>query len=93
MYGIFPAFSGMGYSVKDSYRLDKVPMNSQQILVKSLSSEYLLRNVTLAEAGCRCISVAPYPGCAEDSVDPALITRAGGEGVCKDVSRLQPSHE
>jgi hypothetical protein len=59
-YGIFPAFSGIGYSVKDSYSLSSQPMTSQQILVKSLSSEYILKNVSLADAGCRCISVEPF---------------------------------
>jgi len=88
-YGIFPAFSGMGYSVKDSYRLDTAPMTSQQILVKSVSSEYVLKNVSLADAGCRCISVAPYPDRSSDLLDPDFIQQAGGDGVCKAVDRLQ----
>ncbi|HEY2362347.1 MAG TPA: hypothetical protein VGK36_14595 [Candidatus Angelobacter sp.] len=87
-YGIYPAFSGMGYSVKDSYSLDKQPMTSQEMLVKSVSSEYILKNVTLAEAGCRCISVAPYPGRSNDPVDPDFISQAGGDGTCKTVDRL-----
>ncbi|HEY2168173.1 MAG TPA: hypothetical protein VGJ30_00995 [Candidatus Angelobacter sp.] len=87
-YGIYPAFSGMGYSVKDSYSIDKQPMSSQQVLVKSVSSEYILKNVTLAEAGCRCISVAPYPGRSNDPVDPDFIVQAGGDGACKAVDRL-----
>ena len=88
-YGIFPAFSGLGYSVKDSYRLDTAPMTSQQILVKSVSSEYVLKNVSLADAGCRCISVAPYPDRSSDRLDPDFIQQAGGAGVCKSVDRLQ----
>jgi hypothetical protein len=87
-YGIYPAFSGMGYSVKDSYSIDKQPMSSQEMLVKSVSSEYILKNVTLAEAGCRCISVAPYPGRSNDPLDPDFISQAGGEGTCKAVDRL-----
>jgi hypothetical protein len=87
-YGIFPAFSGMGYSVKDSYSLDSEPMTSQQILVKSVSSEYILKNVSLADAGCSCISVAPYPGRSKDRLDPNFISQAGGNGVCKSVNRL-----
>jgi hypothetical protein len=87
-YGIFPAFAGTGYSVKDSYSIDKQPMTSQQILVKSVSSEYLLKNVSLADAGCRCISVAPanrHPG---DPLDPDFIEQNGGRGVCIEVKRL-----
>jgi hypothetical protein len=90
-YGIFPAFSGMGYSVKDSYSLDSEPMTSQQILVKSVSSEYILKNVSLADAGCRCISVAPYPGRSSDRLDPDFISQAGGDGICKSVDRLAVS--
>lgn len=90
-YGIFPAFSGMGYSVKDSYSLDSQPMTSQQILVKSVSSEYILKNVSLADAGCRCISVAPYPGRSGARLDPNFIERAGGDGICKEVGRLPGS--
>jgi hypothetical protein len=91
-YGIFPAFSGIGYSVKDSYSLDSDPMTSQQILVKSVSSEYLLKNVSLADAGCRCISVASYSGRSNDPLDPGFISQAGGDGVCKSVDHLAVSH-
>jgi hypothetical protein len=87
-YGIYPAFSGIGYSVKDSYSIDKKPMSSQEMLVKSVSSEYILKNVTLAEAGCRCISVAQYPGRSNDPLDPDFISQAGGEGTCKAVDHL-----
>jgi len=87
-YGIYPAFSGIGYSVKDSYSIDKQPMTSQEILVKSVSSEYILKNVPLAEASCRCISVAPYTGRSNDPLDPDFISQAGGDGTCKTVDKL-----
>jgi hypothetical protein len=89
-YGIYPAFAGSGYSIKDSYSLGSEPMTSQQILMKSVSSEYLLKNVSLADAGCRCISVAPYPGRSDDVLDPDFISRAGGDGICKPVEKLAP---
>jgi len=88
-YGIYPAFAGTGYSVKDSYSLSSQPMTSQQILVKSVSSEYILKNVSLADAGCRCISVAPYTGRSDDRLDPEFIAQAGGDGTCNAVQRLQ----
>lgn len=88
-YGIFPAFAGSGYSVKDSYSLSSEPMSSQQILQKSVSSEYILKNVSLSEAGCRCISVAPYPGRSDDRLDPDFIAKAGGDGACTPVPRLR----
>lgn len=88
-YGIFPAFAGTGYSVKDSYYLDSDhPMNSQQMLAKSISSEYILKNVSLAAAGCRCIRVPAYAGRADDRLDPDFISKAGGEGSCASVDRL-----
>ena len=90
-YGIFPAFSGMGFSVKDSYSLDTQPMTSQQILVKSISSEYILKNVSLSAAGCRCIVVPPYSGRSAEPLDPDFIARAGGDGACVQVERLSPA--
>lgn len=88
-YGIYPAFAGTGYSVKDSYSIDKEPMTSQEILAKSASSEYLVKNVSLKEAGCRCISVEPYPGRSGDRLDPELIWERGGDGVCQDLRSLR----
>ena len=87
-YGIFPAFSGLGYSVKDSYSLDAQPMSAQQILVKSISPEYILKNVSLEAAGCRCIAVPPYPGRSGEVLDPDFIEQAGGAGACTTVQRL-----
>jgi len=89
-YGIYPAFAGSGYSIKDSYSLDGQPMTSQQILVKAVSSEYILRNVSLADAGCRCISVAPYAGRGNAPLDPDFIAKTGGDGFCASVQRLEP---
>lgn len=87
-YGIFPAFSGLGYSVKDSYSLDTQPMTAEQILVKSASSEYILKNVSLHAAGCRCVRVPPYPGRSAARLDPAWIAAAGGDGVCKVIPEI-----
>jgi len=87
-YGIYPALSGMGSSVKDSGSLSGQPMTSQQILVKSISSENLLKNVSLAGAGCRCISVAMYPNRSSDYLDPDFIARAGGDGLSGKVQQV-----
>jgi hypothetical protein len=87
-YGIYPAFAGTGYSVKDSDSLGTQPMTSQQILMKLVSSEYILKNVSLADAGCRCISVAPYTDRSNDRLDPEFIAQAGGDGTCNVVERL-----
>jgi hypothetical protein len=93
-YGIFPAFSGLGFSVKDSYYLDaQHPMDAQEILVKSISPEYILKNASLKDAGCSCISVAPYPGRSEDLLDPEFIHKHGGDGECKPVEKLNQSKQ
>lgn len=88
-YGIYPAFAGSGYSVKDSYYLDRHPMTSQQILERSISPEYLLKNVSLKDAGCRCISVPAYEGRSKDPLDPDFVEHAGGDGECNEVKRLR----
>lgn len=87
-YGIFPAFSGLGYSVKGSYNLDTQPMTAEQMLVESASPEYILKNVSLAAAGCRCVRVPPYAGRSAARLDPAWIKAAGGEGVCKEAKEI-----
>ena len=91
-YGVFAAFSGLGFSIKDSYYLDTQPMNATQLLAKSVSPEYVLKNVSLKEAGCSCISVAPYPGRGDDRLDPEFIRKAGGDGECKVVKSLKRAH-
>jgi hypothetical protein len=65
-------------------------MTSQEILVESVSSEYILKNVSLAAAGCRCISIPPYPGRSSDRLDPEFIAQAGGDGACVQVDKLAP---
>jgi len=93
-YGVFPAFSGLGFSVKDSYYLDaQHPMSAEQMLAKSVSPEYVLKNVTLKDAGCSCVAVPPYPGRADDPIDPEFISKAGGVGECKSVEKLALSPE
>ena len=87
-YGIYPAFSGLGLSVEDSYTLDQENMNAAMVLRDSLTPEYLLKNTTLGEAGCRCIAVPYYPGRSQDVIDPDFVWQKGGDGSCKDVQRL-----
>lgn len=88
-YGIYPAFSGMGFSVKDSYYLDSShPMTGAQVLQNSIVPEYLLRNVSLGDASCRCIRVPPYPGRDQAALNPDFIWNNGGAGSCTQLSYL-----
>jgi hypothetical protein len=89
-YGIYPAFSGLGLSVQDSYYLSpQEPMSAAVVLRNSITPEYLLRNVTLGEGGCRCIIVAPYPERSGDPIDPEFVWQKGGKGSCAEEKRLR----
>lgn len=52
-------------------------MKSEQILAKSISFEYLLKNVSLADAGCRCIAVMPYTDRSKEVLDPRTTVIPG----------------
>ena len=63
LYGIGSAFSGLGYAVKNSYLVGKggnVPLSAAQALEQSVVTEYVVMNVTLKDANCRCVRVSPY---------------------------------
>jgi hypothetical protein len=63
LYGIGSGFSGLGFSVQDSYLASKggnVPLTAAQALEQSIVTEYLVRNVSLAAGNCRCVRVKPY---------------------------------
>ena len=90
-YGIYPAFSGLGLSVKDSYTLDQQNMNAAMMLQNSITPEYLLRNTTLEQAGCRCIAVPYYPERNRDLMDLDFVWQQGGQGSCTEVKRLGPA--
>jgi hypothetical protein len=69
LYGIGPAFSGLGYSVENSYLAGKnVPLAAAQALEQSVVTEYLVMNVPLTDANCRCVRVPPY-----DNRDTSLL--------------------
>lgn len=86
-YGIYPSFSGLGLTVKGS--ADGAPMTAGEILQAAVSPEYLVRNATLADGGCRCVRVAPYAGRSMDPLDPQFIRQAGDLGSCRAVRRLR----
>jgi hypothetical protein len=86
-YGIYPAFSGLGLTVKGSAL--GMPFGAAEAVQASVSPEYLVRNATLADAGCHCIRVAPYANRGMDPLDPRFIQRAGALGRCRAVPRLR----
>jgi hypothetical protein len=86
-YGVYPAFSGLGLTVMGS--ADGHATTAADALQAAVSPEYLVHNATLADAGCRCIRVAPYAGRSMDPLDPAFIEQAGDLGSCRAVPKLR----
>ena len=91
-YGIYPPFSGLGFSVKDSYRLSSSnPTTSAEVLQKSVVPEYLLANVSLSDAGCRCIRVAPYEGRDQANLEPDFVWNKGGSRLLRARACVSPA--
>lgn len=84
-YGIYPEFSGLGYSVKTYGDYD--PMTAAVVLENSVVPEYLVKNVALAAGGCKCIRVPAYTGRENDVLDLDLIAQQG-TADCALVERL-----
>lgn len=85
IYGISPAFSGLGLAVNGG---SGNTLTAGEALVRSVVPEYLVKNATLVDAGCFCIRVPPYEGREEDPLDPDFIMKKGGYGECNFVDRL-----
>jgi hypothetical protein len=89
LYGIGYGFSGLGYSVKDSYLSGhNVSLTSAQILTQSVVPEYLLMNVTLAEGGCSCIRVKPYASRDQGFIDWNRVFEVGSKDSCTVLTHL-----
>jgi hypothetical protein len=89
LYGIGYGFSGLGYSVKNSYLSGhNVPLTSAQALAQSVVPEYLVMNVTLADGGCRCIRVKPYSNRDERFIDWNRVFEMGSEDSCTALNHL-----
>jgi hypothetical protein len=86
-YGIFPAFTGLGLTVRGSAAGPR--LTAAEVLHATVSPEYLVRNATLTDGGCRCIRVAPYAGRSMDPFDPDFIRRQGALGACRSVPKLR----
>jgi hypothetical protein len=88
IYGISPGFSGLGYTIRGSQ--SGPPYVAQKSLREAIVPEYLLPNSPLAELGCACIIVPPYPGRSQDPLDPRFVAERGGP-ECPKVDRLRPA--
>lgn len=89
LYGIFPAFSGLGYALKGS--ANDAALTDQEALRNAIAPEYLVKNVSFPEGNCRCIIVRPYPGRSLEPIDLDFVWREGGTNSCRFVNRLGPA--
>jgi hypothetical protein len=89
LYGIGNSNSGLGFSVKNSANQS---FTAEQTLVNSVVPEYLLKNVTLAEASCRCVQVPAYNGRDNQPLSTTFIWNRGSlsAGACRTVKRILP---
>jgi hypothetical protein len=94
-YGIYPQFTGLGFTVDTSGSTPA--MTPTMMLRYSVVPEYLLDNLPLTDAGCRCIQVGPYgnkknPDLRHGApVDPDYVWQRGrlaSGGACHQIRRL-----
>ena len=89
LYGIGFGFSGLGFSVKDSFLAGQsVALTAGQALEQSVVPEYLLDNVTLAEGNCRCIRVKPYANRDQSALNWDAVTAVGNQSLCTMLTKL-----
>jgi hypothetical protein len=93
-YGIYPQFTGLGFTVHTSG--STTSMTAATMLSYSVVPEYLLNNLSLADAGCRCIQVPTYGNRNDPDlrhgapVDPGYVWQRGKlvNGACHQIKRL-----
>jgi hypothetical protein len=93
-YGIFPAFTGLGFAVRGSSANGVTPpMTTGSILANSVVPEYLLINARLKDATCRCVQVPDYEQRHTAQVDSDFIWKRGklDNGACRRIDRLPAS--
>jgi hypothetical protein len=88
-YGIGSGHSGLGFVVKSSANVN---FTAAQSLENSIVPEYLLKNVSLADADCRCIQVPPYKGRDGQPLSPNFVWNRGNldDGACRAIKRIVP---
>ena len=84
-FGTFPAFLGLGYSAEGT--ASSPSLNSQQTMESIATPEFILKNVSMLEAGCHCIEVpASVPKRDSLKLDPDFILTHDGNGTCAEAN-------
>ena len=88
-YGIAYGNTGLGFTVKGSVSGD---FTATQTLVNSVTPEYLLKNVALGDATCRCVQIPGYSGRDNQPISTTFIWTRGtlSGGACRIVKRIAP---
>ena len=84
-FGTYPAFSGLGYAVEGT--ATGPALTAAQEAAQMIVPEYILSNVTLAQAGCYCIQVPPSAGRDTSLLDPDFVKEVGSSS-CVTVPSL-----
>jgi hypothetical protein len=85
-FGTFTAFTGLGYAAEGTAASPS--FDSEQTMRSMVIPDFVLRNVTLADAGCHCIQVpSTVPNRDQRKLDPDVILRRDNFGKCVKVSR------
>jgi hypothetical protein len=86
-FGMFTAFTGLGYAAAGTGASPS--LDSAQAIQSMVIPDFILKNVTLAEAGCYCVELPPtIRNRDQRKLDPSFILRNGGNGSCVTVDRL-----
>lgn len=80
-FGTSVDFTGLGYAAEGTQTSPS--FDSTQVMQSMVIPDFILKNVTLAEAGCHCVELAPtIPNRDQRKLDPDFILREGGDGTC-----------
>ena len=94
-WGIFTAFTGLGYTVANSANETGAirSFTTRQVLRESIVPEYLLKNAPLAQANCRCLRLSATLGqeaILNQRYEPDFLWAHGQltEGTCTPANTL-----
>jgi hypothetical protein len=84
-FGAFTSFIGLGYAAEGT--ANSPSWDSAQVMQSLASPDFLLKNVTLDNAGCRCIEALPTVVNRDQlKLNPDFIWKAGGKGRCTEAN-------
>ena len=84
-FGTFTSFIGLGYAAEGT--ASSPSFDAAQTMDSLAIPDFILKNVTLEQAGCHCIEVPPtVPNRDNLKLDPDFILKKGGNGSCVEAN-------